>query len=320
MFNPVWQHVNWLFRKDDGTLSTATDFVVGGENTAITADDNYVNGTKFRLRVDFGDDNAADSNNTGISVKLQYSLNSGTWTDVPTTAGDDGIAMASSDQSITDGDGDTTQRLSGITGSTFNSAYSEYDENNSTATHTWQDDFGEFEFCMVVNGNPDDVYEFRPATNGGAVDSNPPTLASLTLASLVKEPGVVDPGLDLTGKIPTLKWDYAVSPAVVDPGLDLTGKVPTFKWDYVVSPAKAFLTLFSVRGLTLAGQDVVAITTSSNNHTREPGVVDPGLDLNGKQATLAWTINPDVVDPGLDLTGKAPTLNSTLTPGVRSNR
>jgi hypothetical protein len=88
------------------------------------------------------------------------------------------------------------------------------------------------------------------------------------------EPDVVDPGLDLNGKIPIATdsgdADHTRDPGVVDPGLDLTGKQATLAW------------------------------------TIEPDVVDPGLDLTGKQATLAWTIEPDVVDPGLDLTGKAP--------------
>jgi hypothetical protein len=80
--------------------------------------------------------------------------------------------------------------------------------------------------------------------------------------AIIKEPGVVDPGLDLTGKVPTLFREYKPSPGVVDPGLDLTGKIPTLEYSYTLYPAKGFLTLFSVRGLWLAGGDVVAITRS----------------------------------------------------------
>ena len=113
MDNPTWQYEHWRFRNDDGTLSTAT--WIADENVAPTT---IRPGQVFRLRVNFGDTNAADSNNTNISVKLQYNVGGAGWNDLTTNTAD-AVYLTSSSQSISDGDGDTTQRLSNMTGSTF---------------------------------------------------------------------------------------------------------------------------------------------------------------------------------------------------------
>ena len=184
--NATFVQQNWLFRNDDGTLSTATDISASGEDTAIIAGDGIEPETKFRIRFNLGDTAAADSNNSGTPT-LQYNLGGAGWIAVPTTAGADGIAFASSDQAITDGDNDSTQRLSTIAGTTYDGTWNEYDENASQTSRTYSDDYAEYEYCLVTSaGTAANVYEFRLLDPTGAVPDTPPSAdASLTVATPV---------------------------------------------------------------------------------------------------------------------------------------
>lgn len=195
--NPNWVAENYLFRNDDGTLVTATNIVGGGENTVVLGTDGVDPGDKFRLRMDWGDDANADSNNVG-SVLIQYRVNAGagfgSWTQVPTTAGVDRIALVTSDQSITDGDNDATQRLSGVPGSTVQTGWNEYDENNSLTSRTWTDDFAEFEYCLELSANTDGyIYEFRPVLSAGDAPDAQTNVPSLTVSGTLRgsEPHIV---------------------------------------------------------------------------------------------------------------------------------
>jgi len=173
--NAVFEQPNWRFRYDDGTLSTAT--FAAAQNTNANSGQ-FSPGNKFRIRFNLGDTANGDSNNTGTPT-IQYRVNTGggfgSWTSL-TTAYQNGIRLTSSDNSITDGANDTTQRLSTITGSVYQSAWNEYDDNQSLTSRTYTDDYCEFEFCLQVNtGTEGNVYELRLLDPTGNVPDVPPS-------------------------------------------------------------------------------------------------------------------------------------------------
>jgi len=171
---------NWRFRYDDGSLSTAT--FAAAQDTAANSNQ-FSQGDKFRIRFNLGADNSADSNNSGTPT-LQYNLGGAGWNNVPTTAGADGIAFAASG-TVGDGSNETTQRLSAISGSTYQSGWMEFDSNGSQTSRTYVDDYTEYEYCLQLSaGTGGNTYQFRLLDPTGNIPDVPPsTDASLTVAS-----------------------------------------------------------------------------------------------------------------------------------------
>jgi hypothetical protein len=176
--------------------------------------------------------------------------------------------------------------------------------------------------------------------------------------NVTRVPGVVDPGLDLTGKVPAFDrgfpqtkrsvvlagqaptLDITYAPPVLSPGLDLTGKVPIVKRDDFITVPYVELRLVVVRGLTLSGHPPTVVVSADLSPTIE--VPAGSLTLAGKTPivldllvpipeVVSFTINeqiplrivnyirgPPVLDPGLDLVGKAPSLDSGALPPARA--
>lgn len=317
--NPTWRSTNFLFRNDDGTLSTATNIASGGENAAVVASDGILPGAKFRVRMDFGDTANADSNNVE-TVKLQFRVDTGggfgAWGDVAATGS---VHYAASGQSITDGDNDTTQRLSGVTGSaTYQSGWNEYADDGATNTsRTYTDDFAEFEFCLETDSGTDNyVFEFRIVTGTDDIPTIDNT-ASITLdsgnvtidtfpdpagnpaaefAGLLPVRAIDDPtpvplgGFDVgfTGLAPTLLTEIGVPLGSFEVGF--TGLTPTQNQNHPISVPKTELHLVTFVGLYLNGQ---AVTIS--------------IDAVGSDITINTFPDP-AGNPAASFTGLAPTI------------
>jgi hypothetical protein len=312
--NPVWEQEYYRLRSDETAADPGTPVWISTVNQATRT--NIALDTLFRVR--FVVANTSGNNGTA-TFSLYASHNSGTYTEVAAS----GTAVITADATTpTDADALTTANFQ-LTAGTGTAVNGQYDENNSIASFALnKNSYTEFEFCVQLNSavvSVTDTIDLRVYADdaafdggGGSYDTNATAIITAITAPHTAEPGVVDPGLDLTGQAPD-----AVQPKVIEPGkvalaLDVRDDAPTI--NRLASPSKGFLTLFTFKGLYLAGQNVTVVESGAGNVSKEPGVVDPGLDLTGKVPTLAWTIEPDVVDPGLDLTGKAPTLDFTFEP------
>jgi hypothetical protein len=189
----VWVAQDYRFRNDDGTLATAT--WRANENTAAT----IPLAGKFRLRVNVGETNNANSANV-TAWKLQFRVGSGSWTDVGAATA---IKYATSG-TVADAATETTQRLSSIAGSAFNSSFVEFDSNNSLTSRTWADDFTEYEFCLENDSAVvSDVITFRPVLAGGTVPTITNTATATVTATALTLAGAAGSYV-LTGQSATL--------------------------------------------------------------------------------------------------------------------
>jgi len=140
--NPTWSHGNWRFYNDDGGFGAATP--IAGENVIPIIYETRT--SAFRIRFAAGDTNNATQNNVR-SFRLQCNVDGAGWVDVTATGA---IITATDDSGIADGANDANQRLSGLAGSTFQSAWVEFDEDNVLTSRTWADTYTEYEFCLKV--------------------------------------------------------------------------------------------------------------------------------------------------------------------------
>lgn len=291
---------NWRFRNDDGTLVTAT--WIKAEDTAVVGADGIGATTKFRIRFNLGDDANADSNNVGTPT-LQYRVNTGggfgSWTAVPTTAGADGIAFASSDQAITDGDNDSTQRLSTIAGSTYQGSWNEYDENTSQTSRTYTDDYCEFEYCLVTSaGTGGNVYEFRLLSPTGSLPDTPPS----TDASLTVEAAAAD--LNISATLATL--NIAAQNATVN----LTREIATVlvalniaAQNGTVNPTREIQATLAVLGIASQVSDI--------NLTREIAATLVALNIASQNATVVKGINLTPASIALNIAAQNASINAS---------
>lgn len=173
--NPTWVQQDYQFYNDNGVQGSAT--TKGAINNSV----NITQGTKFRLRVNFGDTNNATQNNTR-SVNLQLNINGGGWNDV---TGATGISYTTS-AFVSDGNNDPNERLSNIVGTSFTGAWEEFDTNNTTTSQTWADNYTEYEFCLLENGvTAGQSVQFRLLTSSDETPAitNTPTITVVAAVS-----------------------------------------------------------------------------------------------------------------------------------------
>lgn len=166
--DPNWVQQDYQFYNDNGVQGAATT------KAAINTPVDITQGTKFRLRVNFGDTNNATQNNTR-SVTLQLNIGGGGWNDV---TGATAIAYTTSTY-VSDGNNDPNERLSNIGGTSFDGTWEEFDTNNTTTSRTWADDYTEYEYCLLENGVTADVsVTFRLLTSSDetVTQTNVPTI------------------------------------------------------------------------------------------------------------------------------------------------
>ena len=179
--SPIWTAVNFRWRNDDGSESTAT--WLKAEDVAAVKADGVQPGHNVRLRVNFGETNGAQGSGevTG-SWTLQFLKNAETWT----TIGAATDVKYYNSANLTNGTELATQRLTDI-GETYQSTASDENEDGVTPSFgPWSNDSGEAEFSIqfdATNSAEDDVFQFRLLDP----ESNPvtfTTVPTITLAGL----------------------------------------------------------------------------------------------------------------------------------------
>jgi len=174
--NPTWVAQNYHLYADTGAPAS----------TALAAQDTAANvtvGSKFRLRVNVGDTNNANTANVGSWV-LQYNVNGGAFTTVGAATA---VRYATSGDSGSFSDGTAlTQDLSAIVGSAYQTTWDEADTNNSVPSRTWGDTYTEYEYCLQLSGvSAGDTVTFRmlsPSTSTAVTFTNVPTVNAVALA------------------------------------------------------------------------------------------------------------------------------------------
>lgn len=172
--SPSWVQENFRFRLDDGSQASATYYAAENITASITIN------TVFRLRLNVGDIGAANQSNN-VSWKIQYNVNAAGWN----TVGATGPVVYSTSGFVTDGNNDANERLTGIGGSTFNSAWQEFDDNNALTAQTWNDDYTEYEFALDTSVTAGASVQYRVIASDGNVPTitNTPTSIAVGAAA-----------------------------------------------------------------------------------------------------------------------------------------
>ena len=200
--NPVWVSGHYRFYQDDAGLGAATAYAAQDTSATVNTD------TTFRLRLNWGE-SANQTAGTSIAPYLQYRINSGSWVTVGAATA---VLYTSSSQSITDGDDDTADRITTApTGCASSSGTQEFDDNNATTARTYDDSYGEIEFCLQLDGasvSNSDVVDFQIVYSGDTALDSYDTTPSLTAAGLTHYQLDVNSGsVSVTGSSVDLLFD-----------------------------------------------------------------------------------------------------------------
>jgi len=193
--NPTYVSGHFKFRLDDAGW-TATD--IAAEDTAISR----AVDTTFRLLFGWGESAGQTVSDAEVAT-LQYQLNGGGYANVTAATP---VKLVSS-SFLTDGDTDTTQRLTVPTGVAAY-ASSEYDNNNTVASQTLVDQCVELEYTLQLDSaqvNNGDVIQFQFVLDADTFSSADTTPQVTAVAAATASPSA---GLTLfNGYAPTAQVD-----------------------------------------------------------------------------------------------------------------
>jgi hypothetical protein len=335
--NADWESQDYRIYQDNSGEALGSETAYENENTDRTG---HTYTDQVRLRFNWGEDAAADSNNSG-TVKLQYNVDGAGWNDITTTTTDAAHAIGSNNTGLTDGDADSTERLSGMTGTTFDATWSELCEDGASNTsRTYSDKYTEFTFVVGFHTSAQgSTITFRVVLGDGTVPTPAGAIASIGIldGNLVIDDGLAvdapvitestpDPlinsivqgrvgsmhmgnvGLLIRGITPTVTvgggGDLVIDDGLAVDPLVITGNAPTAEEDHYRNPSL----------------DTLVIT--ENTPTRLVNeTVSPGLDTLVITETTPSAEEDHYRNPGLDalvITENTPTrlVNETVSPGL----
>ena len=335
--NPDWESQDFRIYQDNSGEALGSETAYEDENTNRT---NHTYTDQVRLRFNWGEDATADSNNSG-TVKLQYNVDGAGWNDITTTTTDAAHAIGSNNTGLSDGDNDSTERLSGMTGPTFDGTWHELCEDGASNTsRTYSNKYTEFTFVVGFHTSAQgSTIQFRVALGDGTVPTPAGATASIGIldGNLTIDDGLAVDALVITESTPTPIEGASVNARVGsmhmgNVGLLFDGITPTvtvsgggdLTIDDGLAPDALVITENTptrfVEETVSPGLDTLVIT--ENTPTRLVNeTVSPGLDTLVITETTPSAEEDHYRNPGLDalvITENTPTrfVEETVSPGL----